>query len=1078
MDKPRQVPTLPHVVRAFALTDHTKRRLDPDRPPSHVATKRHRSALFIDTETTTDEAQNLLVGYCELATDGVTQRRWLFYEEQLEQPERQEELTFLRAFADRERIDLVDRATFVRYVLCHFGYTLEVRIVGFNLFFDLPRLAVDAIPASGKYLGGFTLILEKYRSRGKDGRLGPRRPTLFLPKIRMKHLDSKRSFIEMLPPRRSRDAYLEKTKRDHAPYRGNFVDLRAATFALSNIAHSLASAGKAFGARVCKMDDFEEFGVVNERSLTYLIQDVEATASLYEAVEAEYRRHPIDLDLSKALSPASIGKAYFAAMGLRPVLERQPDFSFDDLGRATQAYIGARAEAMIVKELVPVTMTDVTSMYPTVNVNMDLWSYIIAERIEMIESTELVRALLDRLTVDDLFLKETWRSFVGFVEVLVPVEPASIRVPYRAPYREDCDELNVGFNHVSASSDTPIERRKLLYPIPDAVAAKVLFGSDVEIVRAWTLRAVGVQPGLRPVKLRGAIEVDPRTVDLFKVAIETRQEVKNDSTLPKAERDRLSEFLKVFSNATQYGVFMEMNQRDIPEGHKESVTVFADEGDPFETDVAHPEDLGRYCFPPFAALTTSAAHLVFALAEYEVNRRGGTHAMGDTDSLCIVSTRDGGLVPCNNGPYRMPDGRDAILALSWAQVDEVASALDRLHPYDQTNVKSRLLKIEDVNYEDLGEAGRGERRQVYYYGIAAKRYALLIRDDRDRLAVATVDGGKPKVSEHGLGYLLDPYQPAMLTPKEHKRAKWIADGWTYMVATDLGEPVDEPTFLDEPAAMTWTVTTPKLREPFARMNRKRPYWQRVKPGSFMLRPLLNRASVQVAGFSADAAFVAAFTKHARDIRVLVDLENGQEVAFMPRAFRDIFEHQEGAVEDAWTISALTFRERFDRFQRHYEAKSAQPDGTPCDEWTRGLLVPRRVLIGPRELIGKEANRVEEVAAKLRSSTDPAVQATYVRRDEPSEEDWRRVALPVLRMTPPRRLRLAGVPERTLRTYRADRPAIPHETNRAALWSALVQFAREVLGSDAPSADRSVLAAFPGRPRYDHGRARPEDTLSV
>ena len=54
----------------------------------------------------------------------------------------------------------------------------------------------------------------------------------------------------------------------------------------------------------------------------------------------------------------------------------------------------------------------------------------------------------------------------------------------------------------------------------------------------------------------------------------------------------------------------------------------------------------------------------------------------DTDSLFIVSAEHEGLVPCTNGPYKLPDGRRAVRALSWAQVDDILRDLAALNVYD------------------------------------------------------------------------------------------------------------------------------------------------------------------------------------------------------------------------------------------------------------------------------------------------------------------------------------------------------------------------------------------------------------
>jgi len=43
---------------------------------------------------------------------------------------------------------------------------------------------------------------------------------------------------------------------------------------------------------------------------------------------------------------------------------------------------------------------------------------------------------------------------------------------------------------------------------------------------------------------------------------------------------------------------------------------------------------------------------------------GGTYVGSDTDSMMIVATETGGLVPCEGGQERLQDGRPAVRALS------------------------------------------------------------------------------------------------------------------------------------------------------------------------------------------------------------------------------------------------------------------------------------------------------------------------------------------------------------------------------------------------------------------------------
>ncbi len=56
---------------------------------------------------------------------------------------------------------------------------------------------------------------------------------------------------------------------------------------------------------------------------------------------------------------------------------------------------------------------------------------------------------------------------------------------------------------------------------------------------------------------------------------------------------------------------------------------------------------------------------MLALLEWCVSELGGTYVMEDTDSMAIVATEHGGLVPCWGGPFEMRDGCGAAKALSW-----------------------------------------------------------------------------------------------------------------------------------------------------------------------------------------------------------------------------------------------------------------------------------------------------------------------------------------------------------------------------------------------------------------------------
>lgn len=202
------------------------------------------------------------------------------------------------------------------------------------------------------------------------------------------------------------------------------------------------------------------------------------------------------------------------------------------------------------------------------------------------------------------------------------------------------------------------------------------------------------------------------------------------------------------------------------------ITIFATtvecqgiDPDPFTCRVAHADKPGEYCFPPVASRITSAARLMLALLERAVSTEGGTYAMEDTDSMAIVSTEEGGLVPCPGGTERTSDGHEAIRALSWSQVHRISERFRALNPYDPSAIAASVLEIEKDNFDPI----TGHQRQLWCFAVSAKRYALFLRspegepillkgpnakDKEDRrleFLAGLANNENDRWSEHGLG---------------------------------------------------------------------------------------------------------------------------------------------------------------------------------------------------------------------------------------------------------------------------------------------------------------------------------------
>ena len=445
---------------------------------------------------------------------------------------------------DPSQIALLSRRAFLDEVLWP-AIQAEALIVGFNLPFDLSRLAVAwsetqrkrnrrkrGLPPGDVFTRGFSLTLWEYQDRQTgDRQTGEWREHKYRPRIRIKHVDSKRAFIG-LAPTRARD------RRD-PQYGARFLDLK--TFALTNRGHSLASLCETLGIEEGKAVA-ERHGVIDSAYIEYARHDVRAYVDVLEKLRAEFDRHAIDLLPERAQSPASIAKAYLREMGVTPLLDREPQLPGEILGQTMSAYYGGRTEVHIRKAPVPVVYVDFLSMYPTVNSLLGLWPFITAERIEVVDATAEVQALLDDVTLDDGFDPLFWPGLTFFAQIV----PEGDVLPVRAEY--DGSSFTIGVNPLTAD-------RPLWYAGPDLVASTLLTGKAPKVVQAFKLVPHGTLSTLRPVNLAGVIPIDPRADDFFRFVIEERRRVKQAQRRGDPVPEHLDPFLKVLANSGGYGIF-------------------------------------------------------------------------------------------------------------------------------------------------------------------------------------------------------------------------------------------------------------------------------------------------------------------------------------------------------------------------------------------------------------------------------------------------------------------------------------------------------------------------------------------
>ncbi len=849
------------------------------KPPS--SPKWPERILVFDTETSIDTRQELTFGVyrlCQLV-DGEyhCSEEGLFYADDLDLRQRKILETYVgselasigvKSFPPKLDLKFYPCSKFVEKVFWKAVQDGRM-IVGFNLPFDLSRLAVGWGKARR---GGWSLIFSLRRSR-KTGRMEPNRNK---PRVRVNA-----PFISLIRPEHP----------EEWPD-GRFLDLHTLAFALFGEAMGLDALCEKLNIK--GKIDHNLTGKVTISEIDYCRGDVAATSRALNALKTEFDLHPLKLRPDVAYSPASIAKSYLDAMGIIPPKEKF-DVPDEIVGIAMQAYYGGRAECRVRRVPVPVMHTDFKSQYPTVNTLLGNSHVLKAKSLSFEDATDAVRRFVGRVTLDALFNPATWKKLSFFALVRPDRDILPVRTVYNGVTQ------NIGINEFS--SDRPI-----WFAGPDLIKAVVLAGKIPHIERAIRMVPHGKQPGLRSASLRGMIAIHPKD-DFFRHVVEQRER--------QASNRPLAHFLKVLANVGSYGLFVEIN----PEKLSKPVTIKVFSGDvSFEQESQVIEKPGRWYFPPLAALITAGGRLLLGMLERCVRDEGGTYLFCDTDSLCIVSSEDGRLVPCPGGTHRLPDGKEAVKALSRPQVQRIAAKFRALSPYDPTAVPD-LLKIEEVNFDSAGRP-----RQLTGYAISAKRYVLYQQDESTFTII------EPKA--HGLGYLYPPIEK-----KNKDDPPWIFEAWNWMLRQELGLPHRMPSWVELPAMMRIVLSTPHV---LGRLNYS------TRPYNFLFCPLID----PVAGYPANVdpnncTPITAFTKD-RKRWAQAECINVRDGKLYRLALR-----QSSKLDK---LIPQTFGYVLRLYLCHPEAKSLAPDGTTCVADTSGLLRRASIVAGELRYVGKETDR--------------------------------------------------------------------------------------------------------------------------
>jgi hypothetical protein len=794
------------------------------------------------------------------------------------------------------------------------AYAVGAQIVGFNLPFDLSRLAIRHASARRAMKGGFSLTLSES-----------------WPAVAIKHLSQRSALIRFTGDRPTvevtsaddldddpEDDNPDEPDKKVGPDRGYFVDVKTLAAALTSKSHSLASLSDLLKVPTPKEASDEHGGRLTPDYVRYGLRDVQTTWECFDVLKQRFDGFGLhDTGLYELYSEASLGKAYLRAMGVKPWQEVHRGFPLYLVGAIMSAYFGGRAEVHIRRQITPVVHTDFLSMYPTVCTLMGLWSFVRANGVTHRDETDTITTLLTKSRhdlVEQLRMRDGWKALTS----LVQVKPKRDLLPIRAKYPGG-DTLNIGLNYLSA--DEP-----QWFTLADVLASKILTGQTPEVIKAITFRAKGQQKGLKSVEIAGRL-INPATDDFYQRLIIHRNTIKakrddadNEDDKRRFETDEQA--IKILANATSYGIFVELNVGEYVK--TERMVGYGGRLNPLRFKSQTSERPGAFFHPLLATLITGAARLMLALAEHQVIDHGLDWVFCDTDSLAIGNTRD------------LPRTEFIAKAL------RVREWFKDLNPYGEDKP---ILQLEKVNFPPGKRDDLKALDPPFCLAVSAKRYVLFNRQ-KNSIVIR-------KASGHGLGHLLPPYdEPPAERRKRVERvgvSLWQEDLWKEIIRAADSDRPDETRFMemqgfDAPAASQYAATTPELLRWFDGYNEAQSSGHRVFPFGFLLS-LQAKSRVEV----------AADEPHALSHELWRRREPRPAAPYFkkPSEAKDhAFDRERGdAIPASWLKSharSLT------RYHLHPETKF---QGGDFDQ--RGPLKRRHVFALAQQSIGKEADNIEE-----------------------------------------------------------------------------------------------------------------------
>lgn len=850
--------------------------------------------LVFDCETSADAIQHLRVGFFQVRKGSRLEQHGLFFDSDdlsdLEQ-------SLIADYAGANGLDVLTVTEFRIGILLKFGYTRHATIVGFNLPFDISRIALSHGSARRDKRGGFSFLLSNNKEQ---------------PRIRVKHLSPKAAMIDFArPAEQDTPKGMRNRGQKVATYRGHFVDIKTLASALLSRGFSLRSLAETLKTPTQKHET-DEHGQITPQYLDYARADVQVTWECYQALIHRYEQHGLNQSPSKILSEATIGKAYLQEMGIKPFLGCDPTFHRAQFGQMLCAYYGGRAEVRQRRVIQEILYCDFKSMYPTVNALMGLWEFVTAEGVTPHETTEGTREWLDNVALSDLQNPNTWQQ----LRTLVRITPNEDLFPVRAKY--DGKSNTIGLNYLT--TDTP-----LWYTLADCVVSKLLSGKTPRIEKAISYSPNCRQVGLDTISILGIerYSINPDKDDLFTRLIDLRDEAKSKS-------ESIEKTLKIIANSTSYGIFIEINRDNAPKS--ENLNVYGPNGDCLLSNSKAIEEPGRFFNPLLAILITGAARLMLGISEKLTIDYGLDWAFCDTDSLAITR------------PNKLPrkDFRK-----------RAAKVVDWFIPLNPYKKRGSILQREDYNYG----IDSNKLEPLYCFAISSKRYALfnLDSDGHSILRKASAHGLghliEPYSNENAGSSIASPR--VLLSDIGVKR--WQHDLWIEVIQAALdGNPkkvdLDWHPALSQSAAQRYSASSPHLLAWLDQWNTGRSYDEQIRPFGFLLTYMAKTGPFADPPDLEDSVVDApnrGRPPKADELKPIAPYDSDPG-----KAIPNVFDRITG--EHAPANRLKTYAEVLCQYHLSPESKFAN-----ADYLDRGRTERRHVLATGIALIGKEANRIDQ-----------------------------------------------------------------------------------------------------------------------